>query len=378
MIAKKLKNRLRPYLNNISGWRTNRKILVIESDDWGSIRMPSREVYEKCITAGYPVDQNPYERYDSLASEEDLELLFNLLSSFKDEYGNHPVFTSNAVVTNPDFEKIREFRFQQYFFESIQETFKKYPKHHRCMDLWKEGMDAGVFFPQFHGREHLNVSLFMEALQKQDPDMLFGFANGMPGSLSRSPRSGGNYFVEALHYTNQKDKKEKLKILLHGLELFRELFGYHSESVIPPNYIWSPDFDMVIAEKGVRYYQGRRKMKEPDYKGGFIMNRHYLGQKNSSGQTYLIRNSFFEPSISKGAVGDEVRKCLREISIAFKLKKPAVISSHRLNYIGFIDERNRDLNLRGLGELLSTVRKKWPDVEFLNTVQLGKSVEGRT
>jgi len=29
---------------NIPGWRTDRKIVVIESDDWGAIRMPSKEV----------------------------------------------------------------------------------------------------------------------------------------------------------------------------------------------------------------------------------------------------------------------------------------------------------------------------------------------
>ena len=32
-------------LLSIPGWRTNRHIVVIESDDWGSIRMPSKEVY---------------------------------------------------------------------------------------------------------------------------------------------------------------------------------------------------------------------------------------------------------------------------------------------------------------------------------------------
>jgi len=30
--------KLHRYIANIPGWRTNRKIIVIESDDWGSIR----------------------------------------------------------------------------------------------------------------------------------------------------------------------------------------------------------------------------------------------------------------------------------------------------------------------------------------------------
>ncbi len=53
-------------LINLLGWRTSRKIVVIESDDWGSIRMPSHDVYTKCLKEGYPVDKNAYERYDSL------------------------------------------------------------------------------------------------------------------------------------------------------------------------------------------------------------------------------------------------------------------------------------------------------------------------
>ena len=36
------KNALR-NLSNLPGWRTSRKIVVIESDDWGTIRMPSNK-----------------------------------------------------------------------------------------------------------------------------------------------------------------------------------------------------------------------------------------------------------------------------------------------------------------------------------------------
>src|SRR6056297_3463585 len=96
----KLKNILASNLANILGWRTDRKIVVFESDDWGSIRMPSKNVYHKCLKAGYRVDKIAYERYDSLASEDDLELLFDLLTSYKDINGNHPVMTANVLPAN--------------------------------------------------------------------------------------------------------------------------------------------------------------------------------------------------------------------------------------------------------------------------------------
>lgn len=70
--------------------------------------MPSRSVYKQCLKADYRVNQNAYERYDSHASEVDLELLFELLGSFKDFHDMHPVITANALTANPDFDKIRE------------------------------------------------------------------------------------------------------------------------------------------------------------------------------------------------------------------------------------------------------------------------------
>ena len=36
-------------ITNIKGWRTNRKIVVIESDDWGTIRMSSKEAFNSLL-----------------------------------------------------------------------------------------------------------------------------------------------------------------------------------------------------------------------------------------------------------------------------------------------------------------------------------------
>ena len=221
--------------------------------------MPSREVYEKSLKAGYRVDKISYERYDSLASEDDLELLFDLLSKFKDCNGNHPVITANVLSANPDFEKIENAGFEKYHYELITETFKKYPNHSRCFQLWKEGLDNKLFIPQSHGREHLNVSMFMSALQRGDKDALFGFKNKMPGSIPHGNKAGGNKYVETLRYTNQNDKERKLSILLEGLDLFEELFGYRSESFIPPNYIWSSDFNGEMYKKWGKLLPGQSK-----------------------------------------------------------------------------------------------------------------------
>ncbi len=144
-------------LLNIPGWHTNRKIVVIESDDWGSVRMPSREVYEEFLRQDVRVDNDPYCRYDGLATKEDLTNLFDVLDSVRDKNGHPAVLTADSVVANPDFERIKNSGFDKYYYEPFTETLNKSPRHDGAFDMWREGIEKEVFHPQFHGREHLNV-----------------------------------------------------------------------------------------------------------------------------------------------------------------------------------------------------------------------------
>ena len=95
---------------------------------------------------------------------------------------------------------------------------------------------------------------------------------------------------------------------------------------------------------------------------------HWLGQKNKIGQIYITRNCFFEPS-QEGK--DWMDNCMSDINIAFRWHKPAVISSHRVNYIGSLDIKNRDRGLNGLNRLLLSITTKWPEVEFMTSNVLG-------
>lgn len=60
-------------ISNTFGYKTNRKIVVFESDDWGSIRMPSKLAYSNLLKKGIGVDKSLYDTLDSLEKKEDLE-----------------------------------------------------------------------------------------------------------------------------------------------------------------------------------------------------------------------------------------------------------------------------------------------------------------
>jgi hypothetical protein len=100
-------------LSNLPDWRAKRQIVVIESDDWGSIRISSKESFNKLMQASITVDRNHYNTNDALESNTDLEMLMEVLSKHKDATEHNVVMTGVNVVANFNFEKIRENRFTE-------------------------------------------------------------------------------------------------------------------------------------------------------------------------------------------------------------------------------------------------------------------------
>jgi hypothetical protein len=366
-------------IQNVLGWKTKRHIVTIESDDWGSIRMPSKEVYELLRKAGVKVDEDPYNKYDSLSCEEDLLRLFELLSHFKDIKGNSPVITANCIMVNPDFDKIRASDFQEYHFELFTETLKKYPKHSNSFKLFQEGIEKKLVCPQFHGREHLNVNRWMRALKDNVKDARLGFDHKLFGLSKNSTNDFRSHYMASLDYDNE-DEIFNLKLnIREGLNLFEQVFGFRSVSFVAPCYAWSEWIEPWLYELGVIFLKGNFIQAEPVHISGkrnYQRRYHYIGQQNSHHQYYLLRNCFFEPSQNENL--DWVNYCLKGIDNAFRWHKPASISMHRLNFIGFIHPANRDNNLPKFETLLIEILKRWPDVEFMTSAQLGDLINSET
>ena len=365
----------RKELYNIPGWRTKRHLVVIESDDWGSVRMPSREVYEEFLKRGILVDNDPYCKYDNLATKEDLASLFEVLYSVKDANGNPAVITANCVVANPDFQKIKDADFKEYYFEPFTETLEKYPNHDGAFEMWKQGMDAGIFHPQFHGREHLNVKKWLDVLQKGESPTMTAFELGTFGLTQHVDPSIKEYYMGAFNSGLDEDIKKYNVILKEGLDLFEKIFGYKSESFIATTYEWSPKIEPCLVENGVRYIQGAITQKIPlgnDANVKFV-KRGFQGTKTKAGLIRLFRNCFYEPSTNPNF--DYFGDCMNRIRIAFKWGKAANICAHRVNFIGSIFKENTDKNLPEFKRLLQEIKKNWPDVEFVTSDQLGEIIE---
>lgn len=368
-----MSNTLIKHLSNLPGWRTNRKIIVFESDDWGSIRMPSPKTFEYLKSKGVDVSSGDALRYnlnDTLATADDLSYLFDILTSVKDKNNNPAVFTPVSLVANPDFEKIKESGFKKYIYEPFTKTLKRYNRED-AFQLWQEGIKNRLFIPQFHGREHLNVQVWMRALQNNDKHTLLAFEQGMWGFKNKLPHQIN--YQAAFNLEFPEDIEYQKSIIDEGLKIFHQLHGYKASFFVPPNGPFNENLEQTAAENGIMFMSTSKIHLEPQGGGQFKKNYHWLGQKNKYGQRYITRNAFFEPS-QPGK--DWVVNCLSDISIAFKWNKPAVISSHRVNYIGSHKPMNRQNGLKQLSELLNSIVKFWPEVEFKSSEQLGRLILG--
>jgi hypothetical protein len=360
------------FLSNLPGWRTSRKIVVLESDDWGSLRAPSCDGLKQMQKKNLPLGNHEgirFNQFDDLASHEDLELLFEVLEKIKDKNDRPAVMTALSLVANPDFEKIKANNFEKYYYKSLPHSLDEFNKS-SSWPLWKEGFEKGLFIPEFHGREHLNVPSWMRDLKDSNSLASIGFKYKFWGFRQKSGMVSYQAAFDLEHSQDIETHKETLK---DGLSLFENLHGRKARFFVPPNGPFNNSLESITTSKGISYLSTSKIHQES--LGGGKTKKHfrYLGKKNKANQVYLTRNATFEPSNPRKS--DWVDACLKEINSAFQFKKPATISTHRVNYIGVRNEKNRNHGLKELKRLLNEILKKWPEVEFMSSSDLGQLIE---
>lgn len=362
-----LKNDLLNNAKNLIGWRTNRKIVVISVDDYGNVRLDSKEAAENMKKAGMNL-RSRFDNLDTLEDKGDLEALYDALTSVKDKNGRHAVFTPFAMPCNINFEKMADEGYTQYHYELLPETFAKLKGYEGVWDLWKEGMAAGIMVPQFHGREHLNLKVFNEKLEKKDKDLITALQNRSYTGQSASGYSTISY-TAAFEFWDFEENKVFDGIIADGLNAFEKVFGYRSTHFNAPGGREHHVIHKALKANGVKYIDSPFIKEEHQGKGRYKKSLNFTGKVNDDGLLLEVRNVVFEPTDDRGF--DWLQYSLKQVETAFRWNRPAIISSHRVNFCGHIDENNRKAGTAALKQLLKKIVEKWPDVEFMAANELG-------
>jgi hypothetical protein len=358
-------------LKNIWGWKTDRKIVVFSVDDYGNVRLDSRTAREKMDAAGLKV-LSRFDAYDSLETREDLEILFETLSSVKDKNGRQAVFTPFAVPCNIDFEGLSEENYAAYRYELLPATYEKMAArdgkaYERTWELWKQGIANGLMAPQFHGREHLNLKVFEEKLAARDHEIMICLENRSYTSISGSGNPTIGY-TAAFDFWEFAENERFGEIIKDGLDRFEEVFGYRSVHFTPPGGREHHAIHCYLKDAGIKYIDTPLIKLEHQGMGKYKKKINYTGKKNHFGMVYGVRNVVFEPTHDRGF--EWVDYALQQIAAAFRWHRPAVVSSHRVNFCGHISPENRKKGIDALRQLLKEIVVRWPDVEFMSSGEL--------
>ena len=363
-------------LKNLIGWKTNKKIIVFSVDDYGNVRLDSAEARKNLDDAGMKIHSR-FDVFDTLETREDLEMLFDSLSSVKDKNGNSAVLTAFAVPCNIDFELMQKEEFSEYHYELLPVTFEKLTiknstAYQGAWQLWKEGLNEKIIIPQFHGREHLNLKVFNEKLINRDFELLTNLKNRSFTNISSSGYQSISY-TAAFDFYKFEENKNFVSIIQDGTNAFENVFGFRASHFTPPAYnIHSTNFS-VLKDCGIDFIDLAMFQKEHQGLNKYKHHFNYLGKQIDENLLAIIRNVVFEPTDDRGI--DWIAYSLQQIETAFLWKRPAIISSHRVNFCGHIDAENRKIGINALSQLLKKIVQRWPDVEFMAANELGNLIK---
>jgi len=370
-----MKQKLINNIKNIYGWKTKRKIVVLAIDDYGSIRLANENTKNILQKSGL-IALNRFDKFDSLENKNDLSALFETLHSVKDKYSNPAIFTAFTVLCNINYEQMAAEGYNEYVKEILPETFKKLEEkdptaYTGTWTLWQEGIEKKLIYPEFHGREHFNLKVFNEKLRSKDKNLITALKNRSLTSISDTGYPTIS-FTGAFEFDKFEENYGFQPIIQEGLNAFEKVFGFRARHFNPPGGREHPVIHKFLKNGGIHFLDTPLIKKEHQGNGKYKIRFNYTGKNNHLGQMYMVRNCVFEPTHDRSI--DWVNYTFKQVEAAFRWKRPAIISSHRVNFSGHINPKNREKGLTALKELLHKITSKYPEVEFMSSSELGQLI----
>jgi len=347
MLKKYIYNKVIRYLPYYLRKKTDHKIVVIESDDWGLERALTPEAIEWAISK-YGKDNFTRWTTDSLETAEDLKLLFDLFANYKGDFKFAPVITANFITHNINYQIDSNITFR-----SIEDTIKI--NNPELYNMYLEGIKNNFLRPQLHGFCHYNLTLVSEYFQSEEGRE--GFKNkfflAKPTIRNHTSCLEGECTVANRNYEAQ---------LISAQEVFFKTFGFYSETFIPPRFIIDSQIIKLLKKNHIEFLQsGNRLINSSSQRYYIPYYRRYLNQ------VWLNRNCRLDPHKDYGFNAEQ---CIYNINAAFENKQPAVIDFHRVNISGKYTPEYRNKSNDELNKVLNYLKIHHPVIIFTTSDKL--------
>jgi hypothetical protein len=301
---------------------------VLESDDWGLCAWSADEQAHR-VLAGLPAFRQPAGlRYagSTLESAADVQALADSLGDFRGADGFPPVLQANMVMAAPDYERLHPPLFEEREVPLVE--FPATPSRWQRPGVWdavERARHDGVWWPELHGLHHIPELAWLTALRRNVDDARRAFEHQT--AVCTAVEASGEY-------DPSEPKSDRLARLERAMALFTKLVGRRPWSFCPPDYRWDDVVETHAVRHGLRVFQGKGEQHGMRFRRArrWWLRRSWPGTYDQ--QLYMPPRIAFEPR-TPGPLEQKVgvEAALHAARAAWSRGQPAVISSHRVNYV---------------------------------------------
>lgn len=338
-------NKLKRILSFRLRKKIKKKIVIIESDDWGMERAKDEASLNK-IKQKYGKEKISRWTTDALETVDDMNIIFDLFDNYKNKFMQKPILTANFITHNIDYSST-----QKLAFKPISEGFNFV--NNEIFDKYKEGIEKKYFKPQLHGYSHFDTKLLEEDFVTQNfqDDLNCGFAT------ARSTIKGHLSLYRAECFDTNFAINFKI-----ASEIFHKTFGYYSQTFIPPNYMYSDKWNKFLHKIHIETLQSASHFLDKSGNNSLVP---YFRFKNKI--IHSARNARLDPHQDYNYLSEN---CINQIESAFLYEMPAIIDIHRVNFSGKYLPQIRQKTIEELDKVLSYLYKNHPEIIFISSDEL--------
>jgi len=313
-------------------------VLVIESDDWGA---------------------------GPLAQADALIRLSDTLQRIRDSSGHPAVMTLGVVLEVPDGARIAASNCTEYHALSLADS-----RFDAVRAAIRDGIQAGVFAPQLHGQCHYWPPALMAAAQG-NPTVRDWLTAAEPAATENLPSSLQSRWVDASTLPSRALTPDAIcQAAAAEAGVYQAVFGSVPQVAVATTFVWNDAVEAAWAQIGVEAVitPGRRATcRNAAGQPGCVDATMLTGERSLAGQTYLVRDVYFEPTLDHApqrlADGLQARTWQR---------RACLVETHRFNFMQALDASLAALET-GLRDALAAC----PDLRFAAPLELARAIQHR-
>ena len=324
----------------VARWREpvlRHPVLAIESDDWG---------------AGPP------------AQAAALARLAALLQRVRDGAGRPALMTLGVVFEVPDGARIAADGGARYHALTLAD-----PGFAAVREAMAAGIAAGVFAPQLHGQCHYWPPALLAAAQA-DPAVRAWLTAPAPAATEALLSPLQSRWVDASTLPSRPlDAAAVAAAVAAEAAAYRAIFGEAPRVAVATTFVWTDAVEAAWQTAGVETVvtPGRRATcRDAAGRPGCVDARMLAGDVSASGQTYLVRDVYFEP-----ALGHPPQRLVDGLRARTRQGRACLVETHRANFI------DADAGFAALEAALAAARAACPGLRFAAPQELARALRRR-